>query len=394
MKKLLLLSLLLIFVTSSSFATGIEFFHGTWKEAMQKAADEDKLLFVDAYATWCGPCKRMAKNVFTKDEVGDYFNKNFINLKLDMEKADGITFGKEYPVSAYPTLFFLAGDGTVVSKIRGGQKAAQLIEHGKKATKGYDRSGQFEERYAKGERGYDLMYDYIKALVQADKPHSKITNEYLRSEPDITDDQLAELTFVAATEPDSKAFETMVLHKDKLLAEHGEEAWNQKVKAAVMVAVDKAIEYDYPELLDDAITMSDEQMTDGAKATEAEARMLYATRMGNSDEYVKYAKKYLKANKYNGKELRQVITSVQNEHSDSPEALDLAADCIKKVQKYGKLELGQALNYARLLKLADHDKQMNKILDKLKEEHGEDKRKMSMIERAEEKINKIKPVGK
>ena len=48
-------------ISSSVYAGGIEFFHGTWKEALAKAKAEDKILFVDSYAQWCGPCKRMAK---------------------------------------------------------------------------------------------------------------------------------------------------------------------------------------------------------------------------------------------------------------------------------------------------------------------------------------------
>ena len=60
-------------------AEGMEFFHGTWEEALAEAKKQEKIIFVDAYAVWCGPCKRMAKNVFTQDRVGEFYNKNFIN---------------------------------------------------------------------------------------------------------------------------------------------------------------------------------------------------------------------------------------------------------------------------------------------------------------------------
>ena len=127
----------LLFSTMVS-GQGIEFFHGTWKEALAEAQKEDKIVFVDSYAKWCGPCKKMAANVFTQDEVGQFFNDNFVNLKLDMEEADGLTFGSQYPVSAYPTLFFLDSQGNILKKVTGGQQAEGLINHGKVAIKSYD----------------------------------------------------------------------------------------------------------------------------------------------------------------------------------------------------------------------------------------------------------------
>lgn len=383
---------LLILTFSQVHAEGIAFYDGTWKEAMELAASEDKLVFVDAYATWCGPCKRMAKHVFTQASVGEFFNTNFINLKLDMEKTDGISFGREYPVSAYPTLFFIAPDGTVISKVKGGQKAEQLVEHGKKAMLGYDQSGKYEEQYLDGDRSYDLVYNYVKALVQAQKPHSKVFNEYYRSQPDITGVQMGDLAYIAASETDSKAFEVMIQHKKTVVAKHGADKWDNKISHAVAKAVDKAIEYDYPDLLEEAIRMAKKQMVDGSKLIEHQARMLYATSMNDSEAYVTHAKKYLKASKYNGKEVREAIAAVQNNHADDPKALAFAADCIGKMQKYGKLELTQALNYAKLLRMADETKRANKIIAALKEEYEEDKRKYAMICTAEEKIAKIQPI--
>jgi thiol-disulfide isomerase/thioredoxin len=391
--KIYLLFFPLLFVSLSQVhAEGISFYDGTWKEAMEQAATEDKLIFVDAYATWCGPCKRMAKNVFTQAKVGEFFNENFINLKLDMEKTDGISFGREYPVSAYPTLFFLAPDGTVVKKVKGGQKAQQLIEHGKKAMLGYDQSGKYEAAYLEGDRSYDLVYNYVKALAQAQKPYSKVFNDYYRSEPDITSAQMGDIAFVAASETDSKAFEVMIAHKKEIVEKHGSVQWDSKISHAVAKAVDKAIEYDYPELLEEAITIAKKQMVDGGKVIEYQARMLYATMTNNSDDYVTHAKKFVKAKKYNGKEVREAIACVQNDHSTSPKALAFAADCIGKMQKYGKLELTQGLNYAKLLQMAGETKDANKIIAALKEEYEEDKRKYAMICTAEEKIAKISPV--
>ena len=110
---------------NTSYAEGIEFFHGTWEEALEKSKTQDKPIFVDAYTTWCGPCKRMAKTVFTQEAVGAFYNDNFICMKIDMEKPEGRKFQQKYPVSAYPTLYYIDGNGETIFHTKG----ASLIGH-------------------------------------------------------------------------------------------------------------------------------------------------------------------------------------------------------------------------------------------------------------------------
>ncbi|HCE85197.1 MAG TPA: hypothetical protein DEO99_03495, partial [Bacteroidetes bacterium] len=81
--------LLTFFVCASLTSQGISFFEGSFDAAKELAAKEGKLIFMDSYAKWCGPCKRMARDVFTVEEVGDFFNANFVNLKMDMETEEG-----------------------------------------------------------------------------------------------------------------------------------------------------------------------------------------------------------------------------------------------------------------------------------------------------------------
>ncbi len=115
--------------------TGIEFFHGTWAEAQAKAKKEGKRIFFDAYAVWCGPCKVMARKTFTQKEVADYFNKNFINVKMDMEKGEGPGLARKYKIRAYPTLFIMDDAGKVVGETLGYQTPEQLVSFGKKYVK-------------------------------------------------------------------------------------------------------------------------------------------------------------------------------------------------------------------------------------------------------------------
>ncbi len=118
-------------VMMSSFAgkdKGIEFSKITLEKAKKESSKTGKLIFIDAYTDWCGPCKRMAATTFKNPEVGELFNKNFINMKVEMEKdADRIEIAKRYRVSAYPTMLIIDGDGNLVKSVIGFKTKAQLM---------------------------------------------------------------------------------------------------------------------------------------------------------------------------------------------------------------------------------------------------------------------------
>ncbi|WP_018623028.1 thioredoxin family protein [Spirosoma luteum] len=110
---------------------GIQFTEASWKDILKKAKAEKKVIFLDAYASWCGPCKLLQKNVFTKKSVGDYYNSKFINVKMDMEKGEGPALAQVYPLEAYPTLLYIDGNGKILRKVLGLQTPEALIAIGK-----------------------------------------------------------------------------------------------------------------------------------------------------------------------------------------------------------------------------------------------------------------------
>lgn len=129
MKKVILLFFLFFTVSTYIVAQdGIKFFEGSWEEALAKAEKENKLIFLDAYARWCGPCRSMDKNVFTNKEVGDYYNKNFINMKVDWETDLGSQLHKKYPIRAYPSMMFISGKGKRVTYTEGYLDAKSLLK--------------------------------------------------------------------------------------------------------------------------------------------------------------------------------------------------------------------------------------------------------------------------
>ncbi len=113
---------------------GISFEGMDLEKAKKEAKKTGKLIFIDAYTDWCGPCKRMAATSFKDQAVGDLFNEKFINIKIEMEKdADGPEVARLYRVVAYPTLLIIDGNGKLVKQTMGMKTSEQLIAFGNSA---------------------------------------------------------------------------------------------------------------------------------------------------------------------------------------------------------------------------------------------------------------------
>lgn len=117
--------------TNQVSTEGMVFTEGTFAEICAKAKKEKKNIFFDAYASWCGPCKMLKKNVFTTKTAGDFFNKNFINVAMDMEKGEGVALAPAFQITAYPTLLVLNHKGEIIGRTMGYQSAEKLIEFAK-----------------------------------------------------------------------------------------------------------------------------------------------------------------------------------------------------------------------------------------------------------------------
>ena len=141
--------------------TGIYFDELSFEEALEKAKKSNKLLFVDCYTSWCGPCKILARDVFTDSEVGDYFNEHFISLKVDCEKGEGPRLRERFGVAGFPTLLFLNGEGEVVSKMVGASKQPVFLQ---KVKEGLDPNTSVygkEKQYKAGKRDRAFVLDLI-----------------------------------------------------------------------------------------------------------------------------------------------------------------------------------------------------------------------------------------
>jgi len=112
---------------------GINFFKGTWKEAVQKAQRENKPIFLDIYATWCGPCKMLKRNTFSNKKVAAFYNETFINVSLDGEEGDGAVLASKFQIIGYPSLLYFDKNGKPLLYSAGYVQPGEFIKMGKDA---------------------------------------------------------------------------------------------------------------------------------------------------------------------------------------------------------------------------------------------------------------------
>lgn len=186
MKKIILF-LFLVISTVLFSQDGIKFGKQSFAQTLEQAKKENKLIFLDAFASWCGPCKLLDKNVFPKKEVGDYFNANFLNLHIDMEKGEGIEIAKKYGIYSYPTLLFIDGDGKVVYKAAGYMSPQELISIAKEAL---NPENTLENKIAKfegGEKDPEFLMGLIKNTYATDfSLAQKVATRYFQTRTDAT----------------------------------------------------------------------------------------------------------------------------------------------------------------------------------------------------------------
>lgn len=224
MKKAIFLVLLLFF-TAAGFSqqeAGIHFIEGEkWNEVLKMAQEQNKYIFMDCYTSWCGPCKALSKDIFTLEEVGDFFNARFVNVKYDMEKGEGKELKKLYEnnIIGYPTLLLIDKDGKVVHQMAGFQQASELIAGMKAGMEGRSLFA-YRERYVAGQRDLNFIKAYVNALNGAflREDVEKVVGEYVKSIPveKLQEKEVWELVGEHIKNPYSPQFEYVVFNLDKM----------------------------------------------------------------------------------------------------------------------------------------------------------------------------------
>ncbi len=299
MKKLYSI-ILLALAPMVLLAQGINFEHGTFKQALEKAKAENKLLFIDGYAVWCGPCKQMAKTVFMEEEVGAYFDENLVALKVDVERGEGPEIKRKYGISGLPGYVFIDGDGAVVYRFMAAMPKDKFMNEVKLAvaySKDENSVGRLAERYVSEKDDERFVRMYLDKLHESNSTnYTDVFEHYLSIQKSI-DESSKEMVQLLADHHEQIVFGG---EADKIIQRnYGSEAWKLYVRKDIREIFQKLPRSMVEKTTDYAISKRDTVMLEmvfdrageaGAKVDENQRKRIYVfyyERTGQGEKYKK-----------------------------------------------------------------------------------------------------------
>lgn len=224
-----------------------------WEQAMEAARESDKMIFADAYATWCGYCKQLDKEVYTNTDVIEYFNREFINVKFDAEKDYGLILNFKLGINSFPTLFFLTPEQEVFQKIEGFIPAPTLLAYGEQTLNDHAKLPVLQEKYKTNTASHDEQLELIGILERKDREQAiEVARLYISSlekEDYLNNVQNIWLVSRFQNQLDSNPYLFMTSHKEEIVDSHGLEEYEDYFKAIYNDNLALSVKYGNEELL-------------------------------------------------------------------------------------------------------------------------------------------------
>ena len=251
MKKLLPAVFTLFVLGSFAQAdTGMHFTHGlSWKQVQEKAKAENKYIFVDGFTTWCGPCRVMSKNIFPQAAVGDFYNANYINIKVQLDTTakdneevkgwytDAHDIMTQYKVNVFPTYLFFSPGGKLVHRAVGSSEAPEFIAKGKDALDSNKQYYSLAEKYNNGQKDPAFLKLLAEASYNAyDRDMiGKYSNEYLNTQTDFTSKENLQFLDKMVQSSNGAGFDILVKNREAFNKVNGPYAAENRIREILLM---------------------------------------------------------------------------------------------------------------------------------------------------------------
>ena len=304
MKRFYLLYICLIISILSinqTLAQGIIFRQDDWQNVLTQAKAQKKLIFVDIYTVWCGPCKEMDKKTFTETSVGDKFNARFINYKIDAEKGFGITLAKRYSATAFPTCLFVDANENLVYKQEGLLRAPDLLKEADMVLNNQANAKPLfalDKLYNEGRKDSEFLYEYIGVRSLYNGVDNKaLVDEYIKSLNPIqySADKTLRLVVSNGFKIDGKAFDLLLKFREKAegLFEGGVEKVNRAFSESINEVFSEALKNKNQTLFDQAIAANLKSLPNTADRVNDKNKLAFYLAMKDVNKFTEAAEQYL-----------------------------------------------------------------------------------------------------
>lgn len=303
--KIISSAFLLLFTALPAMGNGIKFTEITnaneWEAAFDKAREENKLVFVDAYTDWCTYCHKLDKEVYTESSVIDYFNETFINLKFNAESDFGYQLARYYEIDGYPTLIFLTQSEAVFERIGGFVPAPTLLAYGKRTVERIERLPILEEKNTDLTITDEERLEYISLLETVDpEKASAVAKAHIDSFTSDDYQSLENLWLLSRFENqlNGEPYQYITSHKEQMIEKHGKDEYQDYLKAAYNDNLQLSIKYGDEKLLNQLVTEVLPEFLEGYDLAEGAyvTKKLYYGQRQEFDKYQFAVRQYLNNN--------------------------------------------------------------------------------------------------
>mgnify|MGYP000677444019 CR=1 FL=1 len=294
----LILSVLAI---NPTFSQGINFRQDDWQNVVSQAKAQKKLIFVDIYTTWCGPCKEMDKKTFTDISVGDKFNARFINYKVDAEKGFGVNLAKRYNVTSYPTCLFIDANENPVYKQEGLLRVSDLLKEADMVLNNQANSKPLwalDKLYNDGRRDSEFLNEYIGVRsLYSNIDNRDLVEEYVKSLTPIqySADKTLRIMVNNGFKIDGKAFDLLLKFREKAesLFEGGVEKVNRAFSQSINEVFDVALKGKNQALFDKALAANLKALPNTADRVNDKNKLAFYLAIKDVNKFSEAAEQYL-----------------------------------------------------------------------------------------------------